>query len=122
MHLQMLSRVRFQNGQNAMIKFVGGKSYLWLFPVFLVAMLVSTAFCFVAFRRPLLGSLALPITMGYFFVCQWKSGIALDSKWTAKYPNGTWQFRCTMICGMVGTIAFLIGVVFAIISVGFRSI
>ena len=39
-------------------------------------------------------AILMPFLVAVLIVLQIRSGLALDSKWVAKYPHGTWQYRC----------------------------
>lgn len=109
-------------GDFRLIRFVHGQNYLWLFCVILLLMPVSAIVCYIGSGRPFIGSIMLPIAVAYIQLCQWNSGVALDSKWTASHTKGTWQFTLSLTCGCFVTILFSIMTTVGIITVGMKPL
>ena len=89
------------------MKFVLGKSYLWLSGIY-VAAFVALAFGpllfgVVDFRYE---AVLLPIYGGFLLISQIRSGVALDSLWRAKYPKETWQYKALLAWNALGFIVF----------------
>jgi hypothetical protein len=92
-----------------------GKSYLWLFGVYVALFLGSAAVSGLIFGSPIL---ALPVMalMGLFLlISQIRSGIALDGTWRAIYPKGTWKYRAQIIAN-IALVVFAIGVTVGLLS------
>lgn len=70
-----------------------GKSYLGLFPVFVVVFFGGFGLAHALFGNPTFGIISLPAFGILLLVCQIQSGVALDSWWQAKYERGRWEYR-----------------------------
>ena len=78
-----------------MLKLVHGRSYIWLFPVYLVLFFGCVALC-VANGHENWGMLFLPVFAAFLLLCELWSGVALDSWWRATHLKGSWQYRAVL--------------------------
>ena len=88
-----------------MLRLHYGRSYLWLFLIFMTVFFGGFALCD-AFGRMNWGFITMPAFLAFLLLCELWSGVALDSWWRASYLKGGWQYR-TMLAWQAAGVAFL---------------
>lgn len=83
-----------------------GKSYLWLFPVYIGVFFGGFWLSSELTDTPSWGVLTLPTSFALLLSCEMGSGVALDSMGRASYPKGTWQYRATLVWHAIGIVLF----------------
>lgn len=76
--------------------FQQGKSYVWLFPVFLGLFFGGCWLSSELFQNPSWGILTLPAFVAFLLAWEIRSGVALDPWWRATYRKGSWQYRAML--------------------------
>jgi len=85
----------------SMLRLEYGRSYLWLFFVYIVLFFGGVALC-EAVGRVNWGIFTMPAFLAFLLLCEFRSGVALDSWWRARYLKGRWQYRATLAWHCVG--------------------
>jgi hypothetical protein len=102
---------------DAAMRLVFGRSYLWLFGIYVAAFVALALgpllFGVVAFRY---AAVLLPIYGGFLLISQIRSGVALDSMWQAQYPRETWQYKVLLAWNTFAIVAFTVMAVFFVRS------
>jgi hypothetical protein len=88
-----------------MLRLEHGRSYLWLFPIYLVLFFGGFALC-EAVGHVSWGILTLPAFVAFLLLCELRSGVALDSWWRASHPKGSWQYRAMLAWHTTGVAMF----------------
>lgn len=79
-----------------MLRFESGKSYVWLFGVFLVLFFGGIAVC-EAVGHFQWGVITLPAFGAFLLVWELRSGVALDSMWRASRPRGSEDYWVILV-------------------------
>jgi hypothetical protein len=84
-----------------------GRSYAWLFAIFVVVFLGGNALCSANGYR-LWGVLTMPATITIVLLSELWSGVALNSMWRASYLKETdkWQYLAVLAWHTVGVVLF----------------
>jgi hypothetical protein len=90
-----------------MVKLVHGRSYLWLFPIFLI--LFFGGFGLGAMAGDMRwGALMMPAFVAFLLSCELRSGVAFDSWWRASYLKGSRQYQAMVIWHAIGIVLFCV--------------
>jgi hypothetical protein len=82
------------------------RSYVWLFPIILVAFVLVLAVCESLGVREW-AVLTLPTVLVLLLSCELRSGVALDSWWRASYLRGSWQYQAIVAWQLIGLVLSL---------------
>ncbi len=85
------------------LKFKHGRSYIFIFAIFLVLFLGGSAIC-EAVGYVNWGIITMPAFLTLLLLCELWSGVALDSWWRASYPKGCWQYQAILAWHAVGVV------------------
>lgn len=83
-----------------------GRSYIWLFAIFLIAFILGMLLCS-AFGCDKFGIVTIPAFLAILLSSELRSGVALDSWWRATYLKGSWQYRALTAWHAVALAVFL---------------
>jgi hypothetical protein len=72
-----------------------GKSYRWLFAIYVVVFTGGVALC-EALGNFSWGILTMPAFLTFVLLSELRSGIALDSWWRASHPKGSRQYQAVI--------------------------
>jgi hypothetical protein len=86
-----------------MLKLIPGKSYLWLFLLYVTLFFGGVALSS-ALGDAKWSVLTLPLVFGYLLVCQVRSGVALDRVWRASYLKGSWDYKLLIVWNCLGVV------------------
>jgi hypothetical protein len=84
------------------MRFEWGKSYLWLFPVFLVLLFLAVGISTAVFDNGSFGILTFPILFGIMLLNEIRSQVALDGLWRAAYRKGDTTYTVMIIWKGIG--------------------
>ena len=93
------------------MKFDQFQSYAFIpvtFAIFVVIAMIADGLGFepAVFVAVLL-SILMPCLLAIIIAMQLRSGLALDTKWVAKYPRGTWQYKLLIAWNFFGLAAMV---------------
>lgn len=88
-----------------MLRLEHGRSYLWLFAVYLALFLGGLALC-EALGHFAWGVVTMPAFLTFVLLCEFRSGVALDSWWRAVHLKGSWQYRALLAWHALGAVLF----------------
>ncbi len=89
-----------------MLKFKYGNSYVRIFFIFLFLFICGFILC-EAVGHLNWGILTLPAFLTLLFLCELRSGVALDSWWQASYLKGCWQYQAILAWQAVGLVILI---------------
>lgn len=90
------------------MRFLVGKSYVWIFWVFFLVFIAAGAGLTVFVGHPVYAGILLPIVLGIVFALEIRSGVVLDSWWRAKYVKGTWQYKAILAWHATALVIFIV--------------
>jgi hypothetical protein len=94
-------------GALAMFILKHGRSYVWLFAVFLALFLGGNVLCELVGHAGW-GIITMPAFITLLVLCELWSGVALDSWWRASYLKGSRQYQAMLIWHSIGIIFFIL--------------
>lgn len=93
------------------MRFVLGKTYVWMLPVWAVAFFGAIELSQWQWGSPGGGFVVLPLFMIWLVGSELRSGVALDKYWCGAYPRGSVQFAAMItgqiVAALLATVAFI---------------
>jgi hypothetical protein len=99
-----------------MVQFEQGKSYLWLFPIYVVIFFGGVALSEGVLGNGDWGILTMPAFVAFMLLCELRSGVALDSWWRAAHIKGSRKYRLIIAWHMAAVVLLSLVSCFAIYS------